>query len=625
MRIVVSKGHTRGVQAQGVTRDGAGNRTGHGRPRGRRRAIVGLGQGAANAGGDSQCLGGDGRCGILDHRCIERVVCRRAVGVGRADGERAVAGRHNPVGGGDVGGVVGQADARGVQVQRVARDGPGHRARHSGASGGRGAVIGFAEGTTNGGRAGQGLGRDRSGGVGNGGCAEAVVTGHTVGRGRTDGERTGSAGRDGCGTGHVCIVVGQGHAGCIEAQRIARDATRDVARNGGAGGGDGAIIGFGDCPANAGGGSQGPGCDGADDISNHGRGETVIARHAVVVRGRDVQCAVATGHDGRGGANVSAVVGQRDPGSVEAQCVACHSTGDRTQGGCTGGGRGAIVGFGECAANAGRGRQGLGGNGGIHVGNGRCCEAVIAGHAVAGRGGNGQSATAGGSNLRGRGDVGIVIGQRDARGVQAQGVTRYGAADRTDHGGARGGGGAVIGLGERAANAGRGGQGFRSDGGRGICNDGRAEAVVACHTVVRGRVDGKRAAATGHNFVGRSDVGVVVGQADAGSVQAQRVAIEGSAHRARHGCTGGGGGAVVGFGERAANAGRGGQRLGRDVGNDVADGGRGETVVASHTVAARCRNVERAAARGHHRIGCGHVGTVVGQGDARGVQAEAVA
>ena len=126
----------------------------------------------------------------------------------------------------------------------------------------------------------------------------------------------------------------------------------------------------------------------------------------------------------------------------------------------------------------------------------------------------------------------VVVRQGDACAVQPQGVARHRTADRTDNARTGGGGGAVVSLGERAADRGGGGQGFRGDGSRGIGNDRGGEAVVAGHTAVGGRTDGEGATARGGDPACRRDVGIVVGQADAGGVQAQGVAIDTTGHGA---------------------------------------------------------------------------------------------
>ena len=175
-----------------------------------------------------------------------------------------------------------------------------------------------------------------------------------------------------------------------------------------------------------------------------------------------------------------------------------------------------------------------------------------------------------------------VIGQRDARCVQTQRVASHCTRDDAGDGGTRGGGGAVIGLGEGAANVGGTRQGLGRDGGGSICNHWRREGIVGGHTAVARRGDGEGAAACGCDPVGGRHVRVVVGQRDARGVQAQGVTHRRSCDVADDGSTRCDSGAIVSLGQCAPDAGGGGQDLGSDGARSIRDGGCGEVIVRGH-------------------------------------------
>ena len=310
---------------------------------------------------------------------------------------------------------------------------------------------------------------------------------------------------------------------------------------------------------------------------------------------------------------MGAVVGQADLGEVQAQAVTCDSAGDCTRhvGACGVGG--AVVDLGERAPNRGSRAQNSGCDGGHGVRQGGRREAVVRGDAGGLCRVDAQGATASRCNSGGQGYMRVVVGQGDARGVQAQGVPRHSAGDRTGHCGAGRSGGAIVGLGEGATDAGCAGQCFRRDGRRSAGDGRRREAVVRNQTVGRGRPDPECAAPTGDHRSSAHHVSVVVGQCDARCVQVQRVTGDAAADRAGDCRAGGCGGAVIGLGERASDAGRGGQRLGCDDRGSVGDRGRGETVVRRHTVGGGRTDGECAGARGNHGICGGHMGGVIGQ------------
>ena len=376
MRAVVSQVHARCVQGQRITRHSAIHRTDDGGTRCRGVAVIHLGERTANAGCGTQGFGGDGACDIGNDRRGEAVVAGHAVASGRGNGQRTKTEGHDLVGLGDVCIVVDQGNARGVQTQRVAIHCAVHHACHSSTRGRRGAVIDLGERATDAGRGGEGLRRDGSCSICNGGRGEAVVTGQGVGRGRVDGQRGGTTGRQRRGTGHMGTVVGDCQTCGVQAHAIPGNRTCHGSAYRGRRG-RGPVVGFGQGPANARRGRQGFGCDGGRGIRNGGRGEAVITGQAAGTGRNDREFAVSCCHDGVGGNHVSIVVGQGDTRRVQAQAVARYSTGDRTGDGGARGGGAAVVGFGEAAANAGRGSQRFGDDGCRHVCDHRRGEAVV--------------------------------------------------------------------------------------------------------------------------------------------------------------------------------------------------------------------------------------------------------
>ena len=277
------------------------------------------------------------------------------------------------------------------------------------------------------------------------------------------------------------------------------------------------------------------------------------------------------------------VISQRQVGGVQTQGVARDAPRDRAGNRGARGGGGAIVGLGQGTPDTGGGGQDPGCDDGRGIGDLGRAETVVRSRAVGCGRADGQCATAAGDDFAGAGHMGRVVRQADAAGVQSQGVASYGAGHRAGNGCTRGGGGTVINLGERAADAGGGRQGFRRDRGIGVGYCGCGKAVVPRHTVGRGRIDVEGAVAAGRNCCGREHVRAVIGQGDPGSVEAQAVAGDAARDGADDGGARGRRGAIVSLGQGAADGGRGGQGLGRDGGRHIGDHRRDKGVVAGHT------------------------------------------
>ena len=134
------------------------------------------------------------------------------------------------------------------------------------------------------------------------------------------------------------------------------------------------------------------------------------------------------------------------------------------------------------------------------------------------------------------------------------GVTRdktgkgVGRCDRTD-------GGAVVSLADACVADGRGQGGSGNAGPRCRCNGWPGEAVVAGHAGGRAGSDAKARRTAGADAAGTHNVRRVVVQAQATGVERQSVTCNGTADAATHRRTRGYGGAGVGLGDRAADAG----------------------------------------------------------------------
>ena len=481
--------------------------------------------------------------------------------------------------------VIAEGDARGVQVQRVTRDGAADSARDRGAGGGGGAVIGLGERATDAGGRCQRLGCDAGRCIGNGRGGEAVVRGHAVGCRCADDEGALTTGHNCVGASHMGTVVGKAHACGVQTQGIVVQPPRDGSGDCRARGGGGAVIDLGERAPDAGGGGQRFWRDDGCCIGDGGCREGVVAGQAARGGRTDGEGARTAGHHGIGGGHVGIVVGQRDTRGVQGQGVSADAAcnGARERGTSRGG---AVIGLGEGAADAGGGRQRLGRDAGGGRSNGGRGETVVTCHAVAGGGADREGSAAGGDgDPIGRGHVSRVVGQRDAGGVQVQAVTRNTAGDGPGDRGARGRDSSVIGFGEYAPDVGSGGERPGCDGGaQRVRNDRRGETVVARHTVAARGGDGQRTVARGGDLVGRGHVSVVVSQGDARSIQAQGIAADGAGDAAGDAGAGGGGGAIVDLGECAPDAGSRCQRLGRDGGDGVGNGGGCEAVIAGHAV-----------------------------------------
>ena len=622
---VVVQAHIGDIEVHAVACNRPLHRSGQGGAGGGRIAIVGLAQRATNCGRRCQGPGGDAGIDVGDCRRREAVVRGHAAGRGRADCQRAGAAGDDGIGADHVGAVVGQVHTRGVQGQRVTRHSAIHRAADRGTRCCGAAVIDLGECAANAGCGAQGLGGDGAGDIGNDRGGEAVVAGHTVAGGRGNGECAAAQGRDLVGQGGVGIVVDQGDARGVQAQRVAIHCTVHHACHRGARGRRGPVIDLGECAANAGRGGQGLGGDGGGCTRDGGRREVVVAGQAARRGGVDGQRGVAGGGQRGSGGDVGIVIGDAQGRRIQGHRVAsngaCDGSTDRGRRS-----RRAIVALGQCAADAGRCRQGFGRDGGGRIRNCGCAEVVVT-HQAAGTGRDDrQRAAACGHDGVGRDHVCIVVGQGDTRGVQAQAVASHGTGYRAGDGGAGGGGGAVVGLGEAAPDAGRGCQRFGGDGRGGVCDHRGREAVVRHHAVGGGGADGQCATAARADLVGARHVGIVVGQADARGVEAQGVAGNRAGDVARHGGAGGRRGAVIHLGQRAANAGRDGQGFGADRAGHVGNRRCCVAVITGHTVGtAGGGDRESPVADGGDAAGPHDVCVVVGERDAGAVQVQGVA
>ena len=180
-------------------------------------------------------------------------------------------------------------------------------------------------------------------------------------------------------------VVVQVDAGAVQAQAVAGDTAGHIACHQCTRGDSVTVVSLGERATNAAGDGQGPGGDAASDVADHRGCVAVIAVDTAVAGVRNREAAAASGRNGACTDHVGIVIGQVDTRAVEVHRVTGYGACDGTCQRGTGSSRGAVIGFGECATNAGSGGQGPRRDAGHRICDGGQGEAVIRGHTVGGR------------------------------------------------------------------------------------------------------------------------------------------------------------------------------------------------------------------------------------------------